>query len=108
MYEEDQADEITLFAIETDELPVYKKEWFNKAVYVPFEHIELPVPCNYDEVLKVEYGDYMIPKQGSAAHNYPFYGSMEDELVKQIRSSGFKGTVEEFCELGAKGELFVV
>lgn len=61
----------------------------------------------WDEVLKAQYGDYMTPIRGTAYHNYPFYGHMEEELKKQIKAVGFTGTVEEFCEEVSNGRLRV-
>lgn len=52
-------------------LPV---DFFNSSIRVPFENICISAPKDYDMFLKLEYGDdYMIPKQGTAAHDYPFY-----------------------------------
>lgn len=108
LYREDEAEEVSeyLFYMDNPEFHM-KKEWFKEAVYLPFEQIEVPVPCGYDQVLKVHYGDYMTPVRGAAIHNYPFYGHMEGELVKQIRAVGFRGTVEEFCQKVSSGELRV-
>lgn len=49
----------------------------------------------------------MIPVKGASNHDYPFYGHMEQELIKQIRNVGFKGTVDEFCEEVSSGRLRV-
>lgn len=43
-----------------------KNEWFDEMRYVPFEHVRIPVPGNYDEVLKAQFGDYMTPSQVKA------------------------------------------
>lgn len=90
-------------------MPQYcvKKEWYDETIYVPFEHIKVPVPGKWDEVLQAEYGDYMTIQRFAAEHEYPFYGHMEDELIRQIRAVGFEGTVEEFCAKVSKGELLV-
>lgn len=108
LYEGEETVEITNFSawLRAKQYRV-KKEWYDKAVYLPFEHIQIPVPCGYDEVLKVQFGDYMIPSQVKGGHDYPFYGDMEEELIKQIRAVGFMGDVEEFCEKVASGELYV-
>lgn len=85
-----------------------KKEWYDHAVYLPFEHIQMPVPCGWHEALTVQFGDdYMTPIQGGADHNYPFYGHMEGELMKQIRAVGFTGSAEEFCQQVSSGKLRV-
>lgn len=85
-----------------------RKECYNSIIKMPFENFEVNVPIGYKEVLKVEFGeDYMLPKKGKAGHDYPFYGHMEQELIKQIRNVGFKGTVDEFCEEVSSGRLRV-
>lgn len=57
---------------------VFKREWYDEVEWKPFETLLLPVPKHYHEILTVCYGDYMIPVQGTATHNYPFYkGQME-------------------------------
>ena len=51
---------------------VLRKEWFRERVYLPFEQIKLPVPVDYDSVLTVLFGDYMVPLRYDS-HDYPFY-----------------------------------
>lgn len=84
-----------------------KKECYDYTIELPFENMNIVAPEMYDEVLRAEYGDYMVPVKGAADHDYPFYGHMESELKKQIRNVGFKGSVDEFCEAVASGRLRV-
>lgn len=43
---------------------IYKREYFEKTVYAPFETVELKVPSNLHEFLSERFGDYMkIPSQ---------------------------------------------
>lgn len=106
LYEGEEADEFTTYNGWSRPYR-FKKEWYAESIDVPFENIIIPVPREYDAVLKAQFEDYMVPVRGTAAHDYPFYGSMEEELVKQIRAVGFTGTVDEFCEKVYKGELQV-
>lgn len=56
-----------------DEALVYDRHWFDKAVVVPFEDIEAPVPAGDSELLKAQYGDYMqLPpeEKRKVHHNY--------------------------------------
>lgn len=108
LYEGEETVEVTNFAtwITSPQYHV-KKEWYDKAIDVPFEHIQIPVPSGYEGVLKVQFGDYMTPRCVLGGHDYPFYGFMEEELIKQIRAVGFMGDVDEFCEKVSKGELYV-
>ncbi|MFQ7187308.1 MAG: phosphorylcholine transferase LicD [Lachnospira eligens] len=104
----DEADYVSSMALWIDN-DSYKmrKECFDDVIEMPFENFVVKAPKSYDEVLKAEFGDYMIPVKGTADHMYPFYGHMEQELIKQIRNVGFKGSVDEFCEEVASGRLRV-
>lgn len=86
----------------------FPKECYNTFIRIPFENFSVNAPKMYDEVLKAEFGEnYMTPIMGGAGHDYPFYGHMDPELLKQIRNVGFKGSVDEFCEEVASGRLRV-
>ncbi len=37
---------------------IYQTKDFKNLAYVPFEKIKIPIPVNYDEILKVDYGDW--------------------------------------------------
>lgn len=51
---------------------VFLKEFhdLNDITYVPFEHIKVPIPNCYDEILSVLYGDYMTMKKVPATHRW--------------------------------------
>ena len=54
----------------------YKKEWFEKTVQHDFEGHNYLIPAEYDEILKMVYGDYMKlpPKEKQVAtHSYKIY-----------------------------------
>lgn len=38
---------------------IFKKSWFEKTQWMPFEFLIVPVPGGYDNILKIQYGDYM-------------------------------------------------
>ncbi|MCR5055136.1 MAG: LicD family protein, partial [Lachnospiraceae bacterium] len=61
---------------------IYKKEWYEDVVYLPFENMMLPAPACYDAVLRTEYGDYMKIVHAGAVHDFPFYGNMEPTFAK--------------------------
>lgn len=68
----------------------YPLELFEKTIMMPFEVTKLPVPAAYDEVLRIEYGDYMkINKQGGV-HNFPFYEEQEKYLIDLAQGYPFK------------------
>ena len=41
---------------------------YREVVMMPFEHIMVPVPSGYDELLRIEYGDYMTPVKAPSLH----------------------------------------
>lgn len=106
LHRAEEADEVTeyMYLLKHDTFHM-KKEWFQEMEKVPFEHFEIAVPCGWHEVLTTQFGDYMKPSRMGGSHNYPFYGHMEEELVRQIRAARFSGTVEEFCRQVSSGEF---
>ena len=108
LYEEADAEEISYYSANLDsKMYRVRNEWYDRAVYMPFEYIQIPVPEAYEDVLRVQFGDWKTPKRVIGGHGYPFYGTMEKELEKQIRAVGFMGDVDEFCEKVSSGELRV-
>ena len=62
---------------------IFDKNCFSKAVEVPFENTTVLIPSGYESILKFLYGDdYMIPKRGTAEHDYPYYENQQRELMK--------------------------
>ena len=49
----------------------------------------------------------MVHRRYTADHDYPFYGHMEAELIKQIKAVGFTGDIDDFCQKVSTGELRV-
>lgn len=41
------------------ESSIFEKAAFDNIIYMPFENIEVPVPADYDKILRIKYGDYM-------------------------------------------------
>mgnify|MGYP003227374765 FL=1 len=62
----------------------FPKEWFSDLVEVPFETITIPIPREYDKILRLKIGDnYMTPIR-QETHNYPFYKTQEKILEKKL------------------------
>lgn len=57
------------------ERAIFNKSDFEETVWLPFEHIHVPAPKGYDNILKASYGDYMkfppVEKRG-AWHSFIF------------------------------------
>lgn len=58
---------------------IYKKEWFEKNVFIKFEDTKLPVPVGYDGYLKTAFGDYMKlpPKEKQKPHHEVLFLDLE-------------------------------
>ncbi len=63
---------------------VYEAAWFEKTEYLPFEGFDVPVPGNYNEVLKAIYGDYRKPVRSEGMHDYPCYKRQLEELRRKV------------------------
>lgn len=108
---EDEADEMTmLLSVDRERLGTQfqvRKECLESVVYMPFEQIEIAVPCGYHEMLTAEYGEYMTFVKGTQGHGYPSYGEEEKKLIRRLRELGIEDTVEEFCRKVSAGEIHV-
>ena len=59
-----------------DGTTIFRKDWFENTVEVPFEGHMLPAPAEYDAVLRKRYGDYMTyppVEQQVMPHTYTAY-----------------------------------
>ncbi|MBO6113866.1 MAG: LicD family protein [Lachnospiraceae bacterium] len=68
----------------------YPIESFRESIMLPFEHTEIPVPIEYDRVLRFEYGDYMKPVNAGGMHDYPFFEALENMLIDRIDKYYFR------------------
>ena len=85
IYGSNEADEVTgLWRIVYEPEFHFPKEWFTDLIEVPFENIMIPIPREYDKVLKLKVADdYMTPKMYET-HNYPFYKEQEVILERKL------------------------
>ncbi len=68
----------------------YKLEWFKTTIRLPFETTMVTVPAYYDDVLRVEYGDYMRVVRAGGTHDYPYYNKQYDKIVTREGKSLYK------------------
>ncbi len=66
----------------------FRREWFEKPVYLQFGQVSLPAPADYDSVLRTIYGDYTVMRKGGTVHDYPFYKEQMAELHRAIKKQG--------------------
>lgn len=106
IYKDKDGDMLTEYAFK-DKNPglIMNKDWYREVTMLPFENMEIAVPCCYDEILSVQFGNYheMVQKRG--AHDYPFYNNMEKELCQELAEAGFTGNLDDFCNQVLAGEI---
>ena len=67
---------------------IFKSDWFDKTIDVPFEDTTVTIPQDYDSYLKNLYGDYMTPpsKAKQVSQHYHYFVDLERRLtIKGIK-----------------------
>ncbi len=59
----------------------YPISYFEEEVKLPFENMLINVPSVYEEVLKIEYGNWTKINRKGSLHDYPFYKEQEQMLT---------------------------
>ncbi len=94
MYTSDEAENIALMPFWVPKHNhKYPKDLFKDILYLPFEFINIPAPARYDEVLRIEYGDYMVVRKGGGIHDYPVYKEQEEILRAKNGGNPFRFTL---------------
>ena len=94
MYPSDQAENVALMPFwVSDHNHKYSRKLFEDVVLLPFEYTAIPVPTRYNEVLQIEYGNYMDIHKGGGIHDYPVYKDQEDMLRKKNKGNPYRYTL---------------
>ena len=84
MFNDDYSRYVTRMSLWTVEphrenMPIHA---FDQIIRVPFEQTTIPIPKEYDTILRLTYGDdYMTPIKGGGAHKATFYQEYEEQLM---------------------------
>lgn len=64
------------------------KHYYDNTVYKDFEYIKIPVPADYDRILSIQFGDYMLPKQAPSCHGHIIFDANRSytEVQKELCS----------------------
>lgn len=63
----DKQDTINRFSEIVKSAPC-RKEWYEDTVELPFEHINIPAPAGYENILRARYGDYTQIRMYASEH----------------------------------------
>ena len=95
-YSDEDADFLTTIACLGSGMDYYiPKDAYSSSVRLPFENITIPVPLDYDFILRKKYGDdYMTPRKAESGHEYPFYNKFIKKVFDEDKFGGFDNTFE--------------
>lgn len=105
IYTEKDADYITVMAT-WNETNTYRfpKEYYAKAVRMPFENTTIPVPIEYDALLRTKYGDYMKLVRNTGGHDYPFYSEQKEKLNGLLKKAEYSFRYEAAVRTASESE----
>lgn len=100
LYTENEADYITLMHVWLGNKSYkFPKNYYREEVRVPFENIDIPVPAEYEAILKIKYGDYMIPVHNWDSHEYPFYVKQKKHCIEEgVKLNDYKDTFSDYMQ----------
>ena len=96
MYYDAESDEVTIMCMLTSDpdyrLPV---SCYDNIIEVPFENTIIPIPAEYDRILRLRYGDnYMTPIRdydgGCLDHEYPYFLNQVEWLRNTYKKQGLE------------------
>ena len=82
----------------------YPKSLFTDTILLRFENTFLPAPAIYDEVLRIEYGEYMEIHKDGGVHEYPVYKEQE-EIYRRVKGEyPFRYTMKKDSKLSERDD----
>lgn len=82
---------------------IYSKELFDCICELSFENTYINAPGRYEEVLEIEYGDFMQVVKSGGAHDYPVYSKQEEILREKLGRNPYRYTLDSKQLLKAVG-----
>ncbi len=101
---DEKSSKVTLMTVHmTQNDHIYGKELFDAWVELPFENTFIRVPARYEEVLAIEYYDYMKVFKAGGVHEYPAFAAQEKVFKKQLGRNPLRYTFDNKELLHAVG-----
>lgn len=63
---------------------IYDSRWFEPLVEADFEGVKIPIPNGYDDILTLNYGDYMPPVKAPSGHAPMKFVTDPDEVARLL------------------------
>ncbi len=100
MYPSDKAESVAMMPFwVANHDHIYSRKLFDDVIMLPFENVYIPVPAYYEEVLQIEYGNFMEIRKDGGIHRYPVYTDQEEILAKSNGENPFRYTLDKKIQL---------
>jgi len=77
----------------------FPKNYYREEIRVPFENTDIPVPAEYEAILKIKYGEYMVPVHNWNSHEYPFFATQKKHYkVDGVEFNDYKDTYSDYMQ----------
>lgn len=101
MYREEECEEMVSFQANISRLAGrWKKEWLDRAIPMGYDITWIPVPAEYDKVLRATFGDYRNPVYRRGGHDYPYYKiqleTLQEEGISVLEDGLEAGEYQEY------------
>ncbi|ADL33257.1 LicD family protein [Butyrivibrio proteoclasticus B316] len=73
---------------------IFPRKLYEDIVELPFENVYLNVNARYDELLDLEYGDFLRVNKSGGVHEYPVYSGQESILAEHIGRNPYRYTLD--------------
>lgn len=100
LYTENEADYITLMHVWLGNKSYkFPKNYYREEIRVPFENTDIPVPAEYEAILKIKYGDYMVPVHNWNSHEYPFFVTQKEHYKADgVEFNNYRDTYSDYMQ----------
>ncbi|MBQ9589598.1 MAG: LicD family protein [Butyrivibrio sp.] len=85
---------------------IFPKELYENITRLSFEHTFVNAAARYDEILELDYGDFMKVNKSGGMHNYPVYAEQEKILKNNIGRNPYRYTID-YVELLTSVQRYV-
>jgi lipopolysaccharide cholinephosphotransferase len=85
---------------------LFDKKLFASTIIMPFENISMPVPIGYDEILTIQYGDYMTPVREPTMHGE--FWKLDPNTDYKVYLPEFKKFCRQFTREETKQRIRIV
>ena len=73
---------------------IFPKDLYKNTVNLPFENTCVTAAGRYDEMLDMEYGEYLRVNKSGGVHDYPVYSGQESILAEHIGRNPYRYTLD--------------